>query len=143
MPTDHWQFWAILSAVFAAGTAIFAKVGVRDVDPDLATLIRTGIVFALLALLIAATGKLQAWPQLSRTTWGFLTLSAAATGASWLCYFRALQLGPASQVAPMDKLSVVLVAVFAVIFLGERPAGREWLGIAMIASGIVMLSWKR
>lgn len=143
MPTDHWQFWAILSAVFAAGTAIFAKIGVRDVDPDLATLIRTGIVFALLSLLVAATGKLPGWPQLSRATWGFLTLSAVATGASWLCYFRALQLGNASQVAPVDKLSVVLVAVFAVIFLGERPAGRDWLGIGLVAIGIMILSWRR
>jgi len=143
MITDHWQFWAILSAIFAAATAIFAKVGVRDVDPDFATLIRTAIVFGVLTVLVVTTGKLQNLSSLSRHTWVFLSLSAMATGASWLCYFRALQLGNASQVAPVDKLSVVLVAIFAVAFLGERPAGREWLGIALVAIGIVTLSWKR
>lgn len=138
-----WVFWALLSAVFAAGTAIFAKLGLAGIDSDYATFIRTVLIAAVLALFLAAAGKWRDPLALEARTWKFLALSALATGASWVCYFRALQAGPASQVAPIDKLSVVLVAVFAVTFLGERPAPREWLGIAMIAGGALLLAIRR
>lgn len=136
-----WFVWALLSATFAALTAVFAKVGVEHVDPDFATLIRTLVVALLLSLLVAATGKFSDPRTLSPRTLSFLALSALATGASWVCYFRALQLGPVSQVAPVDKLSVVLVAVVAFAFLGERPSWREWLGIVTVAVGVVILAW--
>ncbi|WP_137009853.1 EamA family transporter [Aquitalea aquatilis] len=141
--TASWLFWALLSAVFAALTAIFAKVGIRGVDSDLATLIRTGIIGVVLSLFVWLGGKWSNPLQLSGKTWLFLGLSGIATGLSWACYFRALQMGEASKVAPVDKLSLVLVAVFAVIFLGERPAPREWLGIALVACGVVVLAFKR
>lgn len=137
-----WQFWAVLSAVFAALTAIFAKVGVADINSDLATFIRTVVVLVALGGLLAATGKLVADGPISAKTWTFLILSGLCTGASWLCYFRALKLGPASLVAPIDKLSVVLVVLFGVLFLGERPSGAEWIGIALIAAGAVIIALK-
>ncbi|NNG83040.1 EamA family transporter [Acinetobacter sp. ANC 5378] len=142
MNTNHWFMWAILSACFAALTAIFAKVGLRQVDSDLATLIRTVIIVFVLSLMVWGLGKWQNPLLLSGKTWLFLTLSALATGASWLCYFRALQLGQASQVAPIDKLSVVLVTLFAVIFLGERPSLQEYLGIVLIALGVLTIALK-
>ncbi|MGB3386636.1 MAG: EamA family transporter [Pseudaminobacter sp.] len=137
-----WQFWAVLSAVFAALTAIFAKVGVESINPDFATLIRTLVIVAVLAVLVAATGQIQHPAEISGKTYGFLILSGLATGASWLCYFRALKLGNAAQVAPIDKLSVVLVAVFGVVFLGERLSGLNWLGVALIAAGAVLVAYK-
>ena len=137
-----WLHWALLSAVFAALTAIFAKIGIRGVDSDLATLIRTAVILVVLAGFVAATGKWSDPRLLSGRTWGFLVLSGLATGASWVCYFRALKAGPASQVAPVDKLSLLLVAVFAFAFLGERPSAREWLGIAMVGAGVLVLSLK-
>jgi len=142
MNTNHWFMWAILSACFAALTAIFAKVGLRQVDSDLATLIRTVIIVFVLSLMVWGLGKWQNPLLLSGKTWLFLTLSALATGASWLCYFRALQLGPASQVTPIDKLSVVLVTLFAVVFLGERPSLQEYLGIVLIALGVLTIAIK-
>ncbi|APR78555.1 Hypothetical protein A7982_03902 [Minicystis rosea] len=143
-PIPHgWFFWATLSACFAALTAIFAKVGIRGVDPDLATLFRTAIIIVVLAAFVVYAGKWSDPRSLSPKAWCFLTLSALATGASWVCYFRALQVGEAFRVAPVDKLSLVLVAVFAFIFLGERPSGREWLGIGLVASGVVVLALKR
>ncbi|WP_251863492.1 EamA family transporter [Achromobacter sp. Marseille-Q4962] len=138
-----WVLWAALSAVFAALTAIFAKIGIEGVDADLATLIRTFIILFVLAAFIAATGKWSNPLALSGRTWTFLGLSALATGASWVCYFRALQLGEASKVAPIDKLSVVLVALFAVAFLGERPAPKDWAGIALVAAGVLLLALRR
>jgi len=138
-----WFYWALLSAAFAALTAIFAKVGIQGVDSDLATLVRTAIIIVVLALFVVLTGKWSNPSALSPRTWLFLGLSGLATGASWVCYFRALQIGEASKVAPVDKLSLVLVAVFAFAFLGERPAAREWLGIAMVAGGVVVLALKR
>jgi bacterial/archaeal transporter family protein len=135
-----WVPWALLSAVFAALTAIFAKVGLDGIDSDYATLLRTVVIVLTLGALIYATGKWQSPWDLPSKSVAFLVLSALATGASWLCYFRALKLGPASQVAPVDKLSVVLVAVFAVAFLGEHPGGREWAGIALVAAGVLLLS---
>jgi transporter family protein len=139
---QHWVFWALLSAVFAALTAIFAKVGLEGVDSDFATWLRTLIIAAVLGLLIWQTGKWTNPMGLPRGSLVFLTLSALATGASWLCYFRALQMGRASQVAPVDKLSVVLVALFAVAFLGERPSLREWFAVGLVLVGVLLLAWK-
>jgi transporter family protein len=138
-----WLYWALLSAVFAALTAIFAKVGIRGVDSDLATLVRTVIIVLVLAAFVWFAGKWSNPLALPAKTWLFLTLSALATGASWVCYFRALQVGEASRVAPVDKFSLVLVAVFAFAFLGERPAARDWLGILMVGGGVLVLAWKR
>ncbi len=140
---NNWFFWAILSAVFAAFTAIFAKIGIRGVDSDLATLIRTAIIILVLSGFIWFTGKWSNPLALSSKTWLFLGLSGIATGASWVCYFRALQIGDASKVAPVDKFSLVLVAIFAFTFLGERPSLKEWLGIALVASGVLVLAIKR
>jgi len=139
---EQWQFWAVLSAVFAALTAIFAKVGVSDVSSDYATLVRTAVILLVAALVVRLTGAWQPPSTVPLRTWTFLVLSGLATGASWLCYFRALKLGEASRVAPIDKLSVVLVAVFATLFLGERPSAVNWLGIALIAAGAVLVAWK-
>jgi bacterial/archaeal transporter family protein len=138
-----WQLWAVLSAVFAALTAIFAKVGVEDINPDLATFIRTIVVLASFAVILFATGQFSRPGPITGRTWLFLVLSGLATGASWLCYFRALKVGPATLVAPIDKLSVVLVALFAFVFLGERPSASGWLGIGLIASGAVLLALKK
>jgi bacterial/archaeal transporter family protein len=140
---SSWQAWAVLSAVFAALTAIFAKVGVEDINPDLATFIRTVIVLISFALILFATGQLRNLGPISPKSWIFLVLSGLGTGASWLCYFRALKLGPATLVAPIDKLSVVLVALFGVVFLGERPPLNGWLGIALITAGAVLIAFKR
>jgi transporter family protein len=140
---SSWQAWALLSAVFAALTAIFAKVGVENINPDLATFIRTIVVLISFALLLFATGQFVAPNAVSPKPWIFLVLSGLATGASWLCYFRALKLGPATLVAPIDKLSVVLVALFAFVFLGERPSATGWLGIALISAGAVLLAVRR
>ncbi|PWK70760.1 EamA family transporter [Aminobacter sp. AP02] len=142
MTYETWQFWAILSAVFAALTAIFAKVGIENINSDFATLIRTVVILLVLGAIIAATGQFQPLGEISRKTYLFLVLSGLATGASWLCYFRALKLGNAAQVAPIDKLSVVLVAVFGVIFLGERLSTANWLGVALIAAGAVLVAYK-
>jgi transporter family protein len=140
--SSPWFFWALLSAVFAALTAIFAKIGIKGVDSDLATLVRTGIITIVLSAFVWFAGKWSNPFDLSARTWLFLGLSGLATGASWVCYFRALQLGEASKVAPVDKLSLVLVAVFAFTFLGERPSIREWSGIAMVAGGVLVLAFK-
>lgn len=141
MPTPDWLPWALLSALFAALTAIFAKLGLQEVDPDLATLIRTLILLPLLALL--AAGKWGEAGTLTGRTWIFLILSGMATGASWLCYFRALKVGQLYQVAPVDKLSLVLVTLLAVLLLGERPQLREWLALALISGGVLLLALRR
>jgi transporter family protein len=135
-----WQFWAVLSAVFAALTAIFAKIGIENVNSDFATFIRTIVILGCLAAFLFATDQYQSPGSISRRTYAFLVLSGLATGASWVCYFRALKLGNAAQVAPIDKLSVVLVAIFAVVFLGERPSLPNWLGIFLIAAGAVLIA---
>jgi len=137
-----WQFWALLSAAFAALTAIFAKVGVENVNSDFATFIRTVVIVLALGAILAATGKWQAPGSVSGRSYLFLVLSGLATGGSWVCYFRALKLGDAARVAPIDKLSVVLVAVFGVIFLGEQLSGPNWLGVALIAAGAVLVAYK-
>ncbi len=138
-----WFYWAILSAVFAAMTAIFAKIGLEGVNSDLATLIRTCVILLVLSGFVFYAGKWSNPFELSPKTWLFLTLSGLATGASWVCYFRALQSGEASKVAPVDKFSLVLVAIFAVMFLNERPSIRDWLGILMVTAGVVILSFRR
>ena len=143
MTANGWFDWAMMSAVFAALTAIFAKVGIQGVDSDLATLIRTVIIFGVLSAFVVATGKWTNPFELPAKTWLFLGLSGLATGASWVCYFRALKIGAASQVAPVDKFSLVLVAVFAFAFLGERPSLREWSGIGQVAAGVLLLAFKR
>jgi transporter family protein len=137
-----WQFWALLAAVFAALTAIFAKAGVDQIDPDLATFIRTIIIAIVLAAILLVAGKFQPLHAIPQQTWLFLLLSGLATGASWLCYFRALKLGDAARVAPIDKLSVVLVAVFATIFLGEHLTGPNWLGVVLIAGGAILVAYR-
>jgi transporter family protein len=140
MNFESWQLWAVLSAVFAALTAIFAKIGVENINSDLATFIRTVVVLVSFLVLLLATGQFVSSGPISGRTWTFLILSGLGTGASWLCYFRALKLGPASLVAPVDKLSVVLVAIFGALVLGERPSAMGWLGIAMIGCGAVLIA---
>ena len=137
---SSWQFWALLSALFAALTAIFAKIGVEQINSDLATFIRTIIVICMLAGILIATGGFQNPTSVPGKTWLFLVLSGLATGASWLCYFRALKIGQAAQVAPIDKLSVVLVAIFGAIFLGEKLAMLNWIGVALIAAGAILVA---
>ena len=137
---DSWIFWALLSAAFAALTAIFAKIGVENVNSDLATFIRTVVILIVLGGILLARGLFQPMTSISGRTYLFLALSGVAPGASWVCYFRALQIGDAARVAPVDKLSVVLVAIFGVSFLGEQLAFHNWLGVIMIAAGVVMIA---
>ena len=141
--SPNWFLWALLSAVFAALTAIFAKLGLQGVDSDLATLIRTVVILGVLGPFVYFAGKWSNPFNLSSRTWMFLVLSGLATGASWVCYFRALKVGEASKVAPVDKFSLLLVVLFAVLFLKERPAIREWVGIAMVGAGVLVLAFKR
>ena len=140
---SNWFFWALLSAVFAALTATFAKVGLQGVDSDLATLVRTFVIMAVLIVFVHVTRKWNNPFQLSSRTWLFLVLSGLATGAPWVCSFRALKIGAASKVDPVDKLSLLLVAVFAFLFLNERPSVREWVGILMVGAGVLVLGFKR
>jgi transporter family protein len=137
-----WVFWALLSAAFAALTAIFAKIGIENVNSDFATFIRTIVILLAAGLMVYATGNWQPPSSVSARTWVFLVLSGFATGASWICYFRALKLGDAARVAPIDKLSVVFVSVFAVMFLGEKLSLPNWLGVIMIASGAVLVAYR-
>lgn len=138
--TYSWVFWALLSAAFAALTAIFGKVGVAGVNSDLATLIRTVVILFTLGTIVLATGQWQSPSTISTKTWIFLTLSGLATGASWLAYFRALKIGDAARVAPVDKLSIVLVAIFGVIFLGEKLNLIHWAAVGMIMAGALILA---
>lgn len=135
-----WFFWALLSAVFAAGTAILAKVGVAGIDPNYATAIRTTVVVVFTWLIFILLKQSHSYQAASGRTWLFLTLSGLATGLSWLCYFRALQLGPASRVAPIDKLSVALVIVFATLFLGERLTWGKVVGGLLIVMGAIFVA---
>jgi transporter family protein len=135
-----WQVWALLSAVFAALTAIFAKVGIENVPSDYATFIRTIVILLAAGAIVFATGQWQAPQSVSGRTWVFLVLSGLATGLSWICYFRALKLGNAAQVAPIDKLSVVMVAIIATLFLGEKLSAVNWAGVALIAVGAVLVA---
>jgi len=140
---ESWFVWALLSAVFAALTAVLAKVGLEGIDSDYATLIRCMVILACLGIFVGMTGKWSNPLLLQPRNITFLVLSGLATGASWVCYFRALQVGDASKVAPVDKLSLVLVALFAVLFLGERPSLKDWGGIGLVAGGVLLLAWKR
>jgi transporter family protein len=140
---SNWFYWALLSAVFAALTAIFAKVGLEGVDSDLATLVRTFVIMAVLIVFVHVTRKWSNPFELSSRTWLFLVLSGLATGASWVCYFRALKIGEVAKVAPVDKLSLLLVALFAFLFLNERPSVREWVGILMVGAGVLVLAFRR
>ncbi len=136
---SDWLMWALLSAGFAALTAIFGKIGVAQIDPDAATLIRTCVILAALSAVVVARGQSPGLLTATGRTYAFLALSGIATGASWLCYFRALAVGDAARVAPIDKLSVVLVAVFGVAFLGERLSMTNWAGVALIALGACLV----
>ncbi|MGO4451151.1 EamA family transporter [Phyllobacterium sp. TAF24] len=140
--TSNWQFWALLSAMFAALTAIFAKVGIENINSDFATLIRTFVIIGALCLFLTVSGQWQSPSTISAKTWTFLILSGLATGASWLAYFRALKIGDAARVAPIDKLSVVMVAIFGVAFLGEKLSGLNWFGVLLIAAGVILLSFR-
>ena len=135
-----WPFWAVLSAGFAALTAIFGKVGVENVNSDFATLIRTVVILAVIALIVAASGAWQPPAEVPGRTWLFLGLSGLATGASWLCYYRALQLGPVSKVAPVDKLSVAIALVLGIAFLGERPSLPLLVGGGLIVAGAMVIA---
>ena len=136
----NWFAWALLSALFAGLTAVLAKVGVEKIDSNLATAVRTSVVFFLAWGIALAEVPVSAIAGINRRTFTFLVLSGLATGLSWVCYFRALQLGEASQVAPVDKLSVVFVIVFASIFLGERITFATVAGGVLIAAGAVILA---
>lgn len=142
-PTASWFVWAALSALFAALTAVFAKIGLEGVDSDFATLVRTVLILCVLAAFVVLAGKWRDPFELPPRTWLFLGLSALATGASWVCYFRALQAGDAASVSAVDKSSVILVAIFAAAFLGERLSLREWAGVALVAAGVVLLALKK
>ncbi len=137
-----WPVWAFLSAIFAALTAIFAKVGVNDVNSDFATFIRTVVILLAAALVVFATGHWQDPSRVTPRSWAFLVLSGLATGASWFCYFRALKLGDPARVAPIDKLSVVFVAVFAVLFLGEKLSLPNWIGVGFVALGAILVAYR-
>jgi transporter family protein len=140
--TSTWQLWAVLSAIFAALTAVFAKVGVENVNADFATFIRTIVILVTLAFILLATGQFQSPGAIPPRTYVFLMLSGLATGASWICYFRALKIGDVAKVAPIDKLSVVLVALFGVLFLEERLTVPNWLGVALIAVGAILVAYR-
>jgi transporter family protein len=139
-PFMTWQVWAVLSAIFAALTAIFAKIGIGNINSDFATFIRTCVILVVLGAILFLTQQYQPLSSVPRKSLLFLVLSGLATGGSWICYFRALKIGDASQVAPIDKLSVVLVAIFAAIFLGEHITVSHWLGIGLIASGAIVIA---
>jgi transporter family protein len=138
MASSSWLFWAALSAIFAALTTIFAKVGIQGVDSDLATLIRTAIVLLLLTVFVYFSGKWTNPFNLGQHNWLFLVLSGLATGASWICFYRALQIGEASKVLVVDKFSIVIVAVLALVFLGEKPLTKDWLGFVLVACGLIL-----
>jgi transporter family protein len=140
---SHWQFWAILSAAFAAATALLSKAGLRGVDPDAAQLVRTVVVVISLGLALSALGKVKAVSELTTRNWTFLVLAGLATAGSWACYFRALKVGEASRVAAVDKLSVAMVAVFAAVTLSERLGPFGWLGISLATAGAFLLSWAK
>src|SRR5579862_9378967 len=136
----NWFLWALLSAFFAGLTAVLAKVGVQQIDSNMATAIRT-VVILIFAWAVAFVTKNEPFSQIGKRTWIFLILSGIATGLSWLCYFRALQLGEASQVAPVDKLSVVVVIILAAVFLKEPVSWIHWTGAILITSGAILLAY--
>ena len=140
----NWIFWALLSAFFAGLTAVLAKIGVTGVDSNLATAVRTTIVllFTWSIVFSVNANAMAALSRLSHRSWGFLVLSGVATGLSWLCYFRALQLGDASRVAPVDKLSVVFAILFAAVLLHEKLGWQQWVGGSFVVTGAIILATK-
>jgi len=136
----NWLFWALLSALFAGLTAILAKVGVQHVNSNLATAIRT-VVILIFAWLVALFTSNQRLSTIDKRTWTFLILSGMATGLSWLCYFRALQIGEASRVAPVDKLSVVIAIILAGVFLREQLTWHHWVGGTLICAGAAIIAY--
>lgn len=136
-----WVLWALLSALFAGITAVLAKAGTKDTEPNLATAIRTTVVLLLAWGVVLAAGQ-PGWKTLSGRATLFLTLSGLATGLSWLCYFRAMHLGEASSVAPVDKLSVVFTIALTALFLGERLVWQHWVGGLLILSGAILIATK-
>lgn len=137
---NTWLPWALMSAAFAALTAIFAKIGVQNIDSTAATFIRTVIITIILGAIVAEREIMPSLNAISAKTYFFLGISAVATGASWVCYFRALQLGDAARVAPIDKFSVILVAIFGSLLLGEHLSGLNWFGIVLTATGLVLVA---
>jgi transporter family protein len=138
----EWLFWAVLSALFAGATAVLAKIGVTEVNSNLATAIRTGVILLFSWLIaLATTNRGDLW-SIGKKTWVFLILSGLCTGLSWLCYFRALQVGEVSKVAPIDKLSVVIAMALAIAFLGEKLSLRGGIGAGLIVLGAIVLAWK-
>jgi len=136
---NNWFIWALLSAIFAALTAILAKVGVAEVNPNLATAIRTSVILVITWALAFATSDKVELSGITTRTWIFLVASGCMTGFSWLCYFRALKLGEVSQVAPVDKLSVAIAIILAVIFLGEKVKAQEAIGAVLIVLGVIVM----
>lgn len=137
---SSWLFFALGSAVFAAMTAILGKLGVSEINSDLATLIRTLVILVVASIVVSLRGAWESLSGVSRFSATMLILSGVATGLSWLCYYRALQLGPASRVAPVDKLSVALVLVFAVVFLGEELSWKLVIGVGLVVAGVIVLA---
>jgi bacterial/archaeal transporter family protein len=142
IPPMQWFIWALLSALFAGLTAVFAKVGVTSINSNLATAIRTSIILVITWGIALVSSRIDELAHVPKRSWVFLVLSALATGLSWLCYFRALQMGEVAKVAPIDKLSVVIAIVISVLFLGERLSVREGIGAGLIVAGAVFLAWK-
>ncbi len=141
-PLQSWRLWALLSAAFAALTAVLAKAGVEGIASETATFLRTLVILALTGAIMLLAGQAQGLGRIPGRSALLLVLSGLATGASWLCYFRALSLGDAAKVAPLDKLSVVWVALFGVLFLGERLSATNWLGIGLITAGALLVAWR-
>jgi len=141
--SDSWPFWAVMSAIFAAFTAILAKIGIADVNSNFATFIRTVVILGFLIVFLYFTDQYQPLSSLSRKSLIFLILSGLATGISWLCYFHALKLGPVSQVAPIDKLSLLMVAILGVLVFGEKLSAWNWAGVAMMGVGVILLAVKK
>ncbi|RYD19643.1 MAG: EamA family transporter [Verrucomicrobiaceae bacterium] len=138
----NWIYWALLSALFAGVTAVLAKAGVAEVDSNLATAVRTVVILLFSWAIVLATGKGGEMGQFSGKTWMFLSLSGIATGLSWLCYFRALQLGDVAQVAPVDKLGVVFAILLAALFLKEKITAQHLVGGVLVVAGAIVLAWK-
>lgn len=138
---QQWSFWALAAAVLAALTSLLAKAGLEGLPSNLATLLRTAVVGVVLVALVWARGEMLPFSALPRRSLLFLGLSGLATAGSWLCFFRALQMGPVARVAPIDKFSVVLVALGGVVFLGESLSPIQWLGVVLIAVGATLVAW--
>ncbi len=139
----NWFHWSLLSALFAGITAVLAKAGVASVDSNLATAVRTTVILLFVWAIAFVTAKPAAIMEFSGRTWCFLALSGIATGLSWLCYFRALQLGEVAKVAPVDKLGVVFAIALAAIFLREKITPQQWLGGLLVVAGAVVLAWTK